>query len=479
LVFATSVVDAPHRIETPARLLFRGIPVRAVQSRPSRSEDRPRRFRTPLLGFIDRPSVDTTITASSPAWAVAQTSARDCHVPSMFRSCRSSRLQRFPPQRADPKTHSFDGPRVCCTPQPAMGFTTFRTPCSPSRKSPTRRSWTRRSAGSRPLWRIPYEAFPSSAASTMPSPRLVLSDAIAFTDWCSFSPFEPCPLPCRHGAPLFLVDLKAFFRRGVRCDARDVAAARPLDAPLGFGSNTFPDAAARIAPPSRAGRFAWRPEPLRRPPTRTSGEGRVFRPCLAPCDPGAAFPEGRTAQGHGGSGISRKSCLGRIPQRASKWVASGSAPRGGPPRRSQHPKAWGFRRHRDASPKRLVRDPALAPKSGDRWFELVLPILPRSPAYLMVRPLAADAHARRRARLRVTRAHPEGCCVEPRSENPDGLHHGASRRRHPEVGPWRLVTPTISSKLEVPAQGQTVVVFTRTAETRSEDEVSPPIRRSE
>jgi hypothetical protein len=47
------------------------------------------------------------------------------------------------------------------------------------------------------------------------------------------------------------------------------------------------------------------------------------------------------------------------------------------------------------------------------------------------------------------------------------------------VGPWRLVTPTVSSKLEVPAQGQTVVVFTRTAETRSEDEVSPPIRRSE
>jgi hypothetical protein len=47
------------------------------------------------------------------------------------------------------------------------------------------------------------------------------------------------------------------------------------------------------------------------------------------------------------------------------------------------------------------------------------------------------------------------------------------------VGPWRLVTPTISSKLEVPAQGQTVVVLTGTAETRSEDEVSPPIRRSE
>ena len=66
--------------------------------------------------------------ASSPAWAVAQTSDRDCHVPIVFRSCRSSRLQRFATQRADPKIRSFDGPRVCCTPQPTMGFATFRTP---------------------------------------------------------------------------------------------------------------------------------------------------------------------------------------------------------------------------------------------------------------------------------------------------------------------------------------------------------------
>jgi hypothetical protein len=66
--------------------------------------------------------------ASSPAWAVAQTSDRDYHVPIVFRSCRSSRLQRFATQRADPKIRSFDGPRVCCTPQPTMGFATFRTP---------------------------------------------------------------------------------------------------------------------------------------------------------------------------------------------------------------------------------------------------------------------------------------------------------------------------------------------------------------
>jgi hypothetical protein len=101
------------------------------------------------------------------------------------------------------------------------------------------------------------------------------------------------------------------------------------------------------------------------------------------------------------------------------------------------------------------------------------------PAYMMERPLAADTHARRRVHLRATRAHPRGMLRRTRPRRPEGRWRRASRRRHPEVGPWRLVTPTISSKLEVPAQGQTVVVLTGTAETRSEDEVSPPIRRSE
>jgi hypothetical protein len=123
----------------------------------------------------------------------------------------------------------------------------------------------------------------------MPSPRLVLSDAIAFTDWCAFSPFEPCPLPCRHGAPLCSSTSRL-------CSTEESVALRatlPLRArsmlPWAL-DRTRSDAAARFAPPSFAGRFAWRSEPLRRPSTRTSREGRVFRPCLAPgdalrCDP--------------------------------------------------------------------------------------------------------------------------------------------------------------------------------------------------
>jgi hypothetical protein len=209
----------------------------------------------------------------------------------------------------------------------------------------------------------------------------------------------------------------------------------------------------------------------------------VFRPCLAPCDRHRVVPEGTAVLDRGGSGGSPEGVASAASPTGHEGDASGSAPKRGPPRRTAHPKASSFRRHRDASPKRLVRDPALAPKSGGRWFELLPSVLPRLPAYMMERPLAADTHARRRVHLRVTRAHPpfrrREMLRRTRLPNPEGLERRASRRRHPEVGPWRLVTPTISSKLEVPAQGQTVVVFTGTAETRSEDEVSPPIRRSE
>jgi hypothetical protein len=194
----------------------------------------------------------------------------------------------------------------------------------------------------------------------------------------------------------------------------------------------------------------------------------------------AVFPEGSTAMDRGGSGTSRRRRLGRIPTWAPKdcGMPMDPTPRGGSTASVRAPEGARCRRHRDASPKRLVRDPALAPKSGDRWFELVLPILPRSPAYMMVRPLAADAHTRRRARLRATRAHPEGSCAVPVERDPEGPQRWASRRRHPEVGPWRLVAPTTPASWRV-GSGQTVIVFTGTAALQSEDGIAPPIRRSE
>jgi hypothetical protein len=230
--------------------------------------------------------------------------------------------------------------------------------------------------------------------------------------------------------------------------------------------------------PALAGRFALRPEPLGRPPTRTWGEGRVFRPCPAPCDRRRDAPEGTNCT---------IAVAPASPERAASAattsgldaVASGSSPRGGSTASVSAPEGAGRRRHRDASPKRLVRDPALAPKSGVRWFELVLVILPRSPAYLMPRLLAAHAHARRRARLRATRAQPRRVLRRtPRACSRRSTAWSEPWASPGRADPWRLVAPASPASWRA-GSGQTVIVFTGTAETRSEDEVSPPIRRSE
>jgi hypothetical protein len=165
LVFATSVVDAPHRIETPARLLFRGIPVRAVRSRLGRSEDRPRRFRTPLLGFIDRPFVDTTVLRRppprpSPGLRIGTATSRSCSAPAVppgFSGLlRSEQIRRSTRSTVRgfvaPRSRPWGSPRFGL-PDPASQPSLRpegRGPEGPSRN--------------RPLWRGPFEAFPSSAA---------------------------------------------------------------------------------------------------------------------------------------------------------------------------------------------------------------------------------------------------------------------------------------------------------------------------
>jgi hypothetical protein len=122
------------------------------------------------MGFIDRPFTDMAVPASTPVLTVARTSAQRCHAPCSFRSCRSSRLQRFAPQRSDPKI----GPSTAC------GFV-----------APRSRSWGSPRFGRpgglaalrdpkvcllrRPQWRGPFEAFPSPAARPVrhrfPPPR--------------------------------------------------------------------------------------------------------------------------------------------------------------------------------------------------------------------------------------------------------------------------------------------------------------------
>jgi hypothetical protein len=333
LAFATSVVDAPHRIETPARLLYRGIPVRAVRAvpvdpkidldvsgllswgssiappstqpscvvtrlgrRPDFGPGLPRPDRVPLLPFL--PASAVCYAASRSGDPLVRRSAGLLHpaadhgVRHVSDSLTRPRSRASDPKVVDPKVH----PEVF--------------PCGedPSKRSPPRQP------------------------STMPSPRLVLSDAVAFTGWRSLSPFEPPPLACRHAA-LRCSRPQGFLPPRSPLRSCDVAVARPLDAPLGFGSTRFRRCRAHRAAqlsldvsPGGPNRFGV-PRPERRgkagcfgpvwlhaTDVRSSPKGPPCAIAVAP-----AVPEGiasaASPTGHEGD-------------------ASGSAPRGGPPRRS-------------------------------------------------------------------------------------------------------------------------------------------------
>jgi hypothetical protein len=270
LAFATSVVDTPHRIETPAKLLFRGIPVRAVRLRLSRPEDRPRRFRTPLLGFIDRPSVDTTVLrrhppGPSPRLRTGTTTSRSCSAPAVPPGSsgllRSEQIRRS----ARSTVRGFVAPR-----SRPWGSPRFGLPDSASQPSlrPEGR-WTRRSIQeSSPVASDPSKRSPPRQPSTMPSPRLVLSDAIAFTGWRSLSPLEPRSLACRHAA-LCCSRPQGFLPPRSPLRSRDVAVARRSMLPWALDRLVLPTLPRVSRCPALAGHSAWRPEPLRRPLTRT------------------------------------------------------------------------------------------------------------------------------------------------------------------------------------------------------------------
>jgi hypothetical protein len=218
LVFATSVVDAPHRIETPAKLLFRGIPVRAVRLRLSRPEGRPRRFRTPLLGFIDRPSVDTTILRRhpprpSPGLRTGTATSRSCSAPAVppgFSGLLRSELIR---RSARSMVRGFVAPR-----SRPWGSPRFGLPDSASQPS------------LRPEGRGPEGPFQESSpvARTLRSVPLLGSRRPCRHRASSFRTLlrSPAGVPSRRWSRArsrvttprcSALDLRAFFHRGVRC----------------------------------------------------------------------------------------------------------------------------------------------------------------------------------------------------------------------------------------------------------------------
>jgi hypothetical protein len=418
---------------------------RCVVTRPSRRLDfgsgLPHPDRVPLLPFLPAPAVCYAASRSEDPlvrWSAGLLHpAADHGVRHVSDSLTQPRSRASDPKVVDPKVH----PGIF--------------PCGedPSKRSPPRQP------------------------STMPSPRLVLSDAVAFTGWRSLSPFEPRPLACHHAA-LLRSRPQGFLPPRSPLRSWDVAIPRPLDAPLGFGSTRSRRCRAHRAaqkaldiPPGGPNRFGV-PSPER------EGKAGCFGPVWLLATGIESSPKGRPcAIAVAPAGLPKESPRPH-PRRATKGMPVDL------PRREVHRVGPHARRRSvsDVIATHLRRDSfATQSRSEERRPVVRAPSLrPSAVARVHDGETARRGHARPEAcaSARHSRA-PRRMQRRTRLAKPEGLTRRASRRRHPEVGPWRLVTPTISSKLEVPAQGQTVVVLTGTAETRSEDEVSPPIRRSE
>jgi hypothetical protein len=280
-----------------------------------------------------QPSLRRHPPGPSPRLRIGTTTSRSCSalaVPPGFSGfLRSEQIRR--PARST--VCRFVAPR-----SRPWGSPSFGPPGSasqPSRRPEDR--WTRRSMESRPLWRGPFEAFPSSAAVdhavTAPRPfgrgrvhRLAFPLAVRAALAC-VSPRRAVPLSTSGLSST--EESVAFVRRCRRATAR---------CSLGLWIDSFPTLPRASRRPAVAGRFAWRPEPLRRPPTRTWGEGRVFRPCLAPCDRWCDPPEGR----------SRSIAVAPVPPEGGTSAALHNGPRSGmpvdPPREEVPPRRSDARR---------------------------------------------------------------------------------------------------------------------------------------
>jgi hypothetical protein len=310
------------------------------------------------------------------------------------RSTRST-VRGFVAPRSRPGVHHVSDTR----PDLSIG----RRPEGRGPRGPSRR---------RPLWRVPFEAFPSPAAFdhavTAPRPfgrgrvhRLVCLLAVSSLARVRVATVRgPCSSTSRLCSAGESVASRATLPRRARSMLpwaldrrvpmlpRSRAAQRSLDispgGPIRFG----------VPRPERRGKAGcFGPVWLLRPAPQRTPKGGARGIAVAPASPEGAA----SAASHHG------------PRRTGGMPVE--LPREESHRVGPHPKAQVPTSSRRISEETRSR-PGAAPKSGVQWFELVLRILPRSPAYLMPRPLAAHAHTRRCERLRATRAHPEGCRVE-------------------------------------------------------------------
>jgi hypothetical protein len=289
LAFATRAVDAPHRIETPARLLFRGIPVRAVRgvaADPKVDLDGPGllSWGSSIAPSPTRLSLRPHPPGPSSRLRSGTATSRTCSVPAVppgFNGfLRRGRIRRLAPSTAcgfvAPRSRPWGSPR-------------FGLPGPASRPNPTRRSWTRRSGGVFPCGEYPSKRSPPRQPWTMPSPRVVLSDSVAFTGWRALPPFRAVLAAVSPRCAALLADLRAFFRRGVRCGRATLPLRARSMLPWAL-DRLVPDAATRFASPSLVLDVSPCGPTASASPTRMSREGKMSRPCLAPCDRRCGLP---------------------------------------------------------------------------------------------------------------------------------------------------------------------------------------------
>jgi hypothetical protein len=83
------------------------------------------------MGFIDRPFADMAVVCVHSRLDRRPDFGPGLPIPDSFRSCRSSRLQRFPPQRVDPRTHPSTSCRFVAPCSRPWGSPRFRLPGPP------------------------------------------------------------------------------------------------------------------------------------------------------------------------------------------------------------------------------------------------------------------------------------------------------------------------------------------------------------
>ena len=345
----------------------------------------------------------------------------------------------------------FDCLQVCCTLQPAVGFTTFQTPRSAFRLPATRRSWTRRSDGVIPSGEDPSKLFPPRQPSTKPSPRVLLSESAAFTSWRAPSSFVVRPLPCCHGA------LRAQPTSRLCSTEESVAMAQrfrcvPLDAPMGFDIDAFRCCRAFPRRPDQLDVSPCERARVASPDPNVVGKAKCFGFVWLLASEARSHPRRERKESVAcGSGASRRKRLGRIRRnpegfQGCRWLdPEGKIHPVGPvaPEGARSPT------NRIGSPKGPRCDSAHTPKGGTDGSSSCFPqpcAVTRAP---LRNPLAADFRRPKAwSSARHSRPRPGGRCVEPFPWTPEGITAEGRVVRPPEGDPLTARGSVHSSKLE-------------------------------